>query len=211
YNAVRTVAAIARSRDSALADRLDGIADRIYESFNRRFRSPDLDYLADFVDGPAGDDWTMRPNQIFAISLPEPLLADESARRVLEAVGRSLYTSYGLRSLAPSDPAYRGDYVGDRVQRDGGYHQGPVWCWLIGPYIEAHLKINRRPEQALEFLRPLRDHLFDAGLGSISEIMEGHAPHRPRGCIAQAWSVAEAYRVWRLLLGELHRERSTCM
>ncbi len=101
--------------------------------------------------------------------------------------------------LSPSDPAYRGTYGGDQYQRDTGYHQGPVWTWLIGPFVEAHHRAYRDPEAALGFLRPFEDHLRDAGLGSVSEILEGDAPHLPRGCIAQAWGVAEILRMWRQL------------
>jgi len=118
---------------------------------------------------------------------------------VLDAVGRSLLTSYGLRSLAPSDPAYRGTYGGDQVQRDGAYHQGPVWSWLIGPYAEAIYRLTGDRDAALTVLRPVGDHLRDAGLGSVSEILEGDPPHLPRGCVAQAWGVAEVLRVWQML------------
>jgi predicted glycogen debranching enzyme len=200
YNALRTVAAIlADHEDEATAARFDALADRTREAFRTRFREPSCDHLADVIDGPDGDDWTLRPNQIFALSLPYPLLAGDEARVVLDAVGRSLLTSYGLRSLAPDDPAYRGDYGGDQVQRDGAYHQGPVWSWLLGPYAEATYRLTADRDAALAILRPLGDHLRDAGLGSVSEIFEGDPPHLPNGCVAQAWGVAEALRVWRLL------------
>jgi glycogen debranching enzyme len=151
------------------------------------------------VDGPDGDDWTLRPNQIFAVSLPYPLLEDEAARHVVDVVGRALLTSFGLRSLSPDDPRYRGSYGGDAGQRDSGYHQGPVWTWLIGAYAEAYARVYRDPATARTFLMPFIHHLQDAGLGSISEILEGDAPHLARGCVAQAWGVAEVLRVWRLL------------
>jgi glycogen debranching enzyme len=118
---------------------------------------------------------------------------------VLDAVGRSLLTSYGLRSLAQDDPAYHGDYGGDQLRRDGCYHQGPVWSWLLGPFAEATYRLTGDREAALDVLRPIGDHLRDAGLGSVSEIFEGDAPHVPNGCIAQAWGVAEVLRVWRLI------------
>ena len=108
-----------------------------------------------------------------------------------------MLTSYGLRSLSPGDPAYRGTYGGDQVQRDSAYHQGPVWTWLMGAYVIAHYRVYQDREAALALLQPFEDHLRDAGLGSISEILEGNPPHLPRGCIAQAWSVAEVLRVWR--------------
>ncbi len=129
---------------------------------------------------------TLRPNQIFAVSLPFPLLDGDDAddgRRAPSAA--SLLTPYGLRSLSPDDPAYRGDYGGDQFRRDGAYHQGPVWTWLIGAYVEAHARVHGDRAAALDLLRPFAHHLRDAGLGSISEILEGDAPapaarlHRP--------------------------------
>src|SRR5215218_10377573 len=200
YNVVRTVADFLRAGgDAAGASRFAEMADRTRASFRNRFRRPDLDYLADVVDGPDGDDWSLRPNQVFALSLPYPLLDGDEARAVLDAVGRSLLTSYGLRSLAPEDPAYRGKYGGDQVSRDGSYHQGPAWSWLLGPYAEATYRLTGDRAAALAILRPLGDHLRDAGLGSVSEIFEGDPPHLPKGCVAQAWGVAEALRIWRLL------------
>ena len=200
YNALRTVAGfVATSGDAASAARFNAMADRTRDSFRARFRRPDRDHLADVIDGPDGDDWTLRPNQVFALSLPEPLLDGDEARAVLAAVGRSLLTSFGLRSLAPDDPAYRGTYGGDQVQRDGSYHQGPVWSWLLGPYAEAQYRLTGDRDAASAVLRPIGDHLRDAGLGSVSEILEGDPPHLPKGCVAQAWGVAEVLRVWRLL------------
>ena len=108
-------------------------------------------------------------------------------------------TSLGLRSLSPDDPAYVGDYGGDPLRRDGSYHQGPVWTWLLGPYAEAYARVYGDPAAALGLLAPFEHHLQDAGLGSISEILEGDAPHLPRGCVAQAWGIAEVLRVWRHL------------
>jgi predicted glycogen debranching enzyme len=200
YNALRTVAEFHRAGgDAPAAGRYDGLAEQTRDAFRTRFRRPDLDHLADVVDGPDGDDWTMRPNQVFALSLPYPLLEGDDARMILDAVGRSLLTSFGLRSLSPDDPSYRGTYGGDQVQRDGSYHQGPVWSWLLGPYAEARYRLDGDAAAALAVLRPIGDHLRDAGLGSVSEIFEGDPPHLPRGCIAQAWGVAEVLRVLRVL------------
>jgi predicted glycogen debranching enzyme len=200
YNVLRTVADFLRAHnETATAKRYDALADRARDSFRARFRQLDRDYLADVVDGPDGDDWSLRPSQIFALSLPFPLLEGEEARKVLGAVGRSLLASYGLRSLTPDDAAYRGDYGGDQVHRDGAYHQGPVWSWLLGAYAEASYRLTGDREAALAILRPIGDHLRDAGLGSVSEIFEGDAPHLPKGCVAQAWGVAEVLRAWRLL------------
>lgn len=199
YNTLRTLAEFHHASDPQRAVSYDQRADSVREAFRERFRGSDAHWLADVVDGPSGDDWTLRPNQILALSLPFSLLEGEEARAVVEAVGQSLLTSFGLRSLDPNHPDYRGAYAGDAVQRDSGYHQGPVWTWLAGPFAEAHYRAWGDPASALAWLRPFSDHLFDAGLGSVSEILDGDAPHLPRGCIAQAWGVAETLRVWRLL------------
>ncbi len=111
-------------------------------------------------------------------------------------------TTYGLRSLSPSAPGYQGEYAGDVWRRDSAYHQGPAWAWLIGAYVEAHARVHGDPRQARQLLCPFEHHLRDAGLGTVSEIFDGDPPHLPRGCIAQAWSVAEVLRVWRKLAGE---------
>ena len=140
------------------------------------------------------------PNQIFAVSLPHSMLPWDRARKVVEKVEQRLLTPFGLRTLAPSDPRYRGSYTGSPAERDGAYHQGTVWPWLLGPFITAYIKVNGGREearrQAQAWLSPLESHLMEAGLGHVSEIFEGDAPHRPCGCIAQAWSVAEILRVY---------------
>jgi predicted glycogen debranching enzyme len=200
YNVLRILEAFLIARtDGAAAAGYGAMAERARASFHQRFWRPDAQHLADVVDGPSGDELALRPNQIFALSLPYPVLEGAQAAAVLDAVGRALLTGLGLRSLSPDDPAYHGSYTGDQVQRDGAYHQGPVWSWLIGAYVEAHFRLHRDAPAALALLQPFAHHLFDAGLGSVSEILEGDAPHLPRGCIAQAWGVAEVLRVWRLL------------
>jgi glycogen debranching enzyme len=154
--------------------------------------------LYDVVNGGPPDP-SIRPNQIFAVSLPHSMLFRDRARSVVEKVEEHLLTPFGLRSLAPSDPQYRGRYTGTPTERDGAYHQGTVWAWLLGPFITAYMKVNGGSDearrQAQAWLSPLESHLVEAGLGHISEIFEGDAPHRPSGCIAQAWSVAELLRV----------------
>jgi predicted glycogen debranching enzyme len=167
-------------------------------SFNRLFwNERGGGYLYDVVNG-GPPDASIRPNQIFAVSLPHSMLSPKRAKQVVAVVQEHLLTPYGLRSLAPSDPQYRGRYTGDGVSRDGSYHQGTVWPWLLGPFITAYMKVHGGNEaarkQAEEWLAPLKEHLSDGGLGHISEIFEGDAPHRPVGCIAQAWSVAEIRR-----------------
>jgi predicted glycogen debranching enzyme len=199
YNLLRIVAGFLVNRDPEGSADLASRADHVRSSFQARFLDDAHAGLADVVDTPNGDDWTMRPNQLFAISLPYPLVEGKTARTVLESVTRALITSFGPRSLAPHDPAYRGDYGGDQLHRDGAYHQGPVWSWLTGSLIEASLRVYGDSEMAQSMVRPFTHHVSDAGLGSISEIMEGDPPHLPRGCVAQAWSVAEVLRVWRLI------------
>jgi predicted glycogen debranching enzyme len=169
------------------------------QSFNRLFWNENLGCLYDVVNGGPPDP-SIRPNQIFAVSLPHSMLPQDRARRVVEKVEEHLLTPFGLRSLAPSDAQYHGCYTGGPAERDGAYHQGTVWPWLLGPFITAHIKVNGGSEeakrQAQAWLSPLESHLADAGLGHVSEIFEGDAPHRPCGCVAQAWSVAEILRVY---------------
>jgi predicted glycogen debranching enzyme len=150
----------------------------------------------DVLDGPNGNDPSIRPNQIFAVALPETTLTSEQQKAVVDTCARHLLTSHGLRSLAPDDPQYRGRYGGSPIDRDGSYHQGTVWAWLLGPFALAHLRVYNDPARAGQFLDPMADHLNVHGLGSISEIFDGDAPFQPRGCIAQAWSVAEVLRAW---------------
>ena len=168
-------------------------------SFNRLFWNENVGCLYDVTNG-APPDPSIRPNQIFAVSLTHSMLSPERAKSVVKKVQEHLLTPYGLRSLAPSDPQYRGRYTGNPVERDGAYHQGTVWPWLLGPFLTAYVKVNGGSEvarrQASEWLEPLREHLTDAGLGHISEIFDGDAPQSPRGCIAQAWSVAEILRAY---------------
>jgi predicted glycogen debranching enzyme len=174
-----------------------GAAERVYGSFNKRFWNPEAGCLLDIVDGEGGkDDPAIRPNQIFAISLRHPVLRQEKWKQVLEVVHRDLLTPVGLRSLAPKHPDYKANYDGDLRARDAAYHQGTVWGWLIGHYIDATLKVNPDIKAARALLLGLEHHLEHAGMGQISEIFDATEPYRPRGCIAQAWSVAEALRVF---------------
>jgi predicted glycogen debranching enzyme len=198
YNAVCTMDELAeRIGDESAKKRYSSMAALTKWSFNRLLWNEKGGYLYDVVNG-GPPDASIRPNQIFAVSLPHSMLSPERARQVVSVVEQHLLTPYGLRSLAPSDSHYRGRYTGDGVSRDGAYHQGTVWPWLMGPFITAYIKINGGSEaarrQAELWLTPLKEHLSDAGLGHISEIFEGDAPHRPVGCIAQAWSVAEILR-----------------
>lgn len=157
-------------------------------------------YCYDVLDGPEGNDPSLRPNQIFAVLLGASsdllLLTSEQQRAVVDVCGRMLLTSHGLRSLSPDHPQYQGHYGGNQRQRDGAYHQGTVWGWLLGPFALAHLRVYNNPAQARQFLEPMANHLYAHGVGSLSEIFEGDAPMAPRGCIAQAWTVAEVLRAW---------------
>jgi len=172
------------------------LAERVRANFSR-FWNEDVGYCYDVIDGPDGYDPALRPNQLFAVSLRHSPLSAEKQKSIVDVCAHRLLTSHGLRSLAPNAPGYIGHYGGDAQRRDGAYHQGTVWGWLIGPFVSAHLRVYRDPITARGFLEPFFHHLADHGLGSLSEIFDGDSPFTPRGCIAQAWSVAELLRVWR--------------
>ncbi len=187
-----------RFLDDLGAQRAGPPAARVAASFQARFWNQRAGYLNDVVDGDAAEDSSLRPNQILAVSLPYPILPRERGRQVVAAVRRDLLTPYGLRTLSPHDPRYRGQCSGDQRSRDGAYHQGTVWPWLLGPFITAYVSVSddrsKAQAKARDWLQSLWTHLRDAGLGQVSEIFDGDPPHRPRGCIAQAWSVAELLR-----------------
>lgn len=194
YNALRVMADFAR--DTGVEARLyQQEAERVRKSFER-FWNSSVGYCYDVIDGSAGDDPALRPNQLFAVSLLHSPLNQEQAQAVVEACARHLLTSHGLRSLAPFEPGYEGHYGGGRRERDGSYHQGTVWGWLIGPFVLAHLRVYRDPAAARAYLAPLLRHLRAHGVGTISEIFDGDPPFLPRGTFAQAWSVAEVLRAW---------------
>ncbi|MBI4307390.1 MAG: glycogen debranching enzyme family protein [Chloroflexi bacterium] len=171
-------------------------ADIVRESFNRRFWYGNGGYLYDVVDGEEGDDPSLRPNQLLAISLPYPVLDRHRWPPVLDAVRSQLLTPYGLRTLAPDHPRYKGRYEGDQRSRDDAYHQGTVWPWLLGAYVDALLRVQGDASAARQALQELPESLWQAGMGSLSEVFDGDPPHTARGCIAQAWSVAEVLRAW---------------
>jgi predicted glycogen debranching enzyme len=199
YNALRAMQDLARRYGYAAdGQRYGEIADRAQNSFPQLFWNEAARCLYDVIDGDARDA-SMRPNQIFAVSLFHKMLPPEKARAVVDAVARQLLTPYGLRTLAPGDPRYRGRYEGDPASRDSAYHQGTVWPWLLGPFIDAYLYVHdRSPEaqaQARQWLAELLRYAGDEGVGQIPEVFDGDAPQRPGGCIAQAWSVAELLRI----------------
>jgi predicted glycogen debranching enzyme len=182
-------------RGSDEARRIGALSARVRRSFNERFWYEDGGYLHDVVDGPTGDSIECRPNQLLAISLPNPVLDRERWARVLEVVQQRLVTPVGLRSLAPGSHNYASKYYGDIRARDAAYHQGTVWAWLVGPWIDAWLKAHPDDKAgARRYLDGLLDHLSEFGVGTIAEIFDAEPPYTPRGCIAQAWSVAEELR-----------------
>jgi predicted glycogen debranching enzyme len=199
YNALCIMTRFAGILDQPTTE-YETLAQKTITGFQRYWHQ-DKGYCYDVLDTPDGNDAALRPNQIFAVAFPtlnrdrhHCLLSPQQQRQVVDICAQQLLTSYGLRSLSPNDPQYQGVYGGDVLQRDGAYHQGTVWGWLIGPFVQAHLQVYQNPQLAREFLQPFRDHLFDHGMGSLSEIFDGDAPIQPRGCIAQAWTVAEVLR-----------------
>jgi predicted glycogen debranching enzyme len=200
YNALRLLADWLREEGDPAAPALDDDADRARESFNARFWYAEGAYLYDVVDGEQGDDPACRPNQIFAMSLDHPVLARERWLPVFEVVRSRLLTPVGLRSLAPGHRDYKPQYYGDLRARDAAYHQGTVWGWLAGPFVDAWLKLypDDRAGARRACLEGFAEHLADGGVGTLSEIFDAEAPFTPRGCAAQAWSVAEVLRAWLL-------------
>src|SRR3984957_14966860 len=201
HNALRVMAHLAWVfGDAAACVRYTGLADRARERFLEVFWNNTSGCLYDVIADDGVPDASIRPNQIFAVSLPHPLVTGEQATQVVDVVEWELLTPYGLRTLSPRDPNYRGRYEGDARSRDGAYHQGTVWPWLLGPFLTSYVKVHEGAEEARRradhFLDPLRAHLLDAGLGQISEVFDGDAPQRPGGCFAQAWSVAEVLRTY---------------
>jgi predicted glycogen debranching enzyme len=197
YNALTAMVRFARRLGEAEAA-YQAAADRAGRGFGR-FWNQVTGCCYDVLDGPEGHDPALRPNQIFTVSLPDSPLSREQQRAVVDVCGRHLLTPYGLRSLSPDDPRYEGHYGGDIMARDRAYHQGTVWGWLLGPYCLAHYRVYGDQEQALALLLTMAEHLDEAGLGSLSEIFDGDDPFTPRGCFAQAWSVAETLRAWQVL------------
>jgi predicted glycogen debranching enzyme len=198
YNALSLLARWVREEEGAEAAR--PIADRAAHaraSFNARFWYEEGGYLYDIVDGENGDDSSCRPNQVFAISLDHPVLDAARWGPVLEVVKERLLTPFGLRTLAPGSPDYRPKYSGDLRARDAAYHQGTVWPWLIGPFVDAWIKVHRGDRAGAHSLLAGFEQALGTGcIGTLSEIHDAEEPYTPRGCIAQAWSVAEVLRAW---------------
>jgi predicted glycogen debranching enzyme len=198
YNALRLLEGWLREEQGEeTAKPIAEFARRVQESFNHRFWYAAGNYLYDVVDGDQGDDIRCRPNQLLAFSLPYPVLEKKYWEPVLETVRARLLTPVGLRTLSPDSPDYKAKYFGDLRARDAAYHQGTVWAWLIGPFIDAWLKVHPKDRAgARKFLEGFIPHLDEGCIGSINEIFDAETPFIPRGCIAQAWSVAEVLRCW---------------
>src|SRR5262249_10168717 len=198
YNTLRIMEDLAaRFDDEERRKKYSNLASLASWTFNRVFWNKEARCLYDVVNG-ASPDGSIRPNQIFAVSLHHSMLSPEYARAVVETVERELLTPVGLRTLNRADSRYRPTYDGNQYSRDSAYHQGTVWPWLLGPFVSAYVRVNggsaRARARGRELLRGVEEHLSVAGLGQISEIFDADAPHHPRGCFAQAWSVGEILR-----------------
>ncbi len=199
FNALKIMETVARlAVHFARADELSTLAVKVQAAFCARFWNPDAGCLFDVIADDGYGDASIRPNQIIALGLPFGMLGDSKARSVVNVVRNKLLTPMGLRTLAPGSPGYQGRYMGDQNARDHAYHQGTAWPWLMGPFVSGYVKTMGGNAQARadawEYLKPFAAHLTQAGLGSISEIADGDSPNTPRGCFAQAWSVAEVLR-----------------
>ena len=200
-NAAAAMARFARAtgRDAAW---YEGLAKRARTGF-ARFWNSEKQFCFDVIDSPEspdGKDPALRPNQIFAVSLPETALTREQQRAVVDVCARELLTSFGLRSLGRAEAGYRGRYAGSPEERDGAYHQGTVWGWLLGPFALAHLRVYGNDREAMSFLEPMFGQIQALGLGTAGEIFDGDPPFTPNGCIAQAWTVGETLRAWRAII-----------
>ena len=207
YIALLTLAELAEVAGEP-GERYRQMAERVRTGF-QRFWNEAAGYCFDVLDGPAGDDASLRPNQIFAVSLPASPLTPEQQRAVVDVCARQLLTSHGLRSLAPGHPDYQGHYGGSPRERDAAYHQGTVWAWLLGPFALAYARVYGDPARAADFLAPMQHHLRAACLGTASEIFDADPPFAARGCFAQAWSVAEFLRAWLELTSRNESTNST--
>jgi predicted glycogen debranching enzyme len=194
YRALRVMSRLSRRLGRPSTD-FDRAAAQVRQSFDR-FWNAEAGWCFDVLDGPDGDDPALRPNQLFAVALESDLLDGVRAAGIVDVCARHLLTPLGLRTLAPFEGEYAPTFGGDRRTRDGAYHQGTVWPWLLGPFITAHLRVHRDPAAGRRLLQPLVEHLTDHGVGSLSEVADGDPPHTPGGCPFQAWSVAEALRAW---------------
>jgi glycogen debranching enzyme len=193
-NALETLAAIARKVGQPSLE-FQGMARRARDNFER-FWNPERRCCFDVLDGPAGNDAAVRPNQIFAVSLPVSGLTAVQQRAVVDSCAQNLLTPFGLRSLAPGEANYSREFIGNEAERAAAYHEGTVWAWLLGPFALAHFRVYRDVGAALKLFEVIPQHMKEAGLGTISEVFDAEAPFAARGCPAQAWSVGEILRAW---------------
>ena len=198
HNALRCMAEFCDRLHQPKSDYLD-LAKFCADSFPK-FWNASAGYCYDVIDGPNGSDSSLRPNQLFAVSLfYAPPLSKLQQKAIVDTCAQQLLTAHGLRSLSQSHPDYIGKYGGDRVKRDGAYHQGTTWSWLIGPFVQAHLKVYGDTAAAHQFLQPLINQIHSGCVGTLSEIFDGDPPFMPRGAFAQAWSVAEVLRLHQII------------
>jgi predicted glycogen debranching enzyme len=196
YNALKIFAEILRLNNQKNdADVIDLSAAKAKESFNQKFWNAEGNYLYDVIDENGNSNSELRPNQLFTISLPFSMIGDEKAKTVLKIIEEKLYTPVGLRSLPMEDAHYIHHYVGDQWHRDSSYHEGTIWSWLLGPYVDALMKVSGERLKAKTVIDTFKYHLNEACIGQVSEIFDADAPYHPRGCVAQAWGVAEVLRV----------------
>jgi len=203
YNTLRTMEHFAKKIGANhLADNYHKMANKTAESFNKKFWNQKLGCLFDVLEPTGGLDASMRPNQVFAVSLEFTMLGQEKSRKVVDALNRELVTPYGLRTLSLDDPKFIGKCIGDRRSRDKAYHNGTIWPWLLGPYITAYLKVNEYSQQAKKYalenlVVPLLSiGIHQGGLGTVNEIYDCDPPNDPHGCISQAWSIGEPLRAY---------------
>jgi predicted glycogen debranching enzyme len=198
YNALKIFESILlMNGETEASENIHDKAEQAKKSFSEKYWYTEGKYLYDNIDESGKPDSSLRPNQVFALSLPFHLIEGKMAEAVLNIVRSKLYTPAGLRSLSPDDPNYKGNYGGNTLLRDAAYHQGTVWSWLLGPFVEAGMKTlgDQFKAEALAIIQRFTYHLNEGCIGTISEIFDGDAPHHPRGCVAQAWGVAEILRV----------------
>ena len=206
YNALCLLAEFYLDRDIDISDKYKFMAENARRSFRRTFWNTETGYLNDCILPDDTVDTALRPNQIFAVSLPFSLLTELQQKTVVDVVRWNLLTPFGLRTLNAQDSRYKGQCIGPQPVRDEAYHQGTVWAYLMGPFIEAYLRVNKfskkSKKEAVEFIEPLLSHITSDGcLGSVAEIFDGDPPHHPRGCPAQAWSIAELIRTYKMIYG----------
>jgi predicted glycogen debranching enzyme len=200
-NALETIAQFAHQMNQP-TDKYERLSTQAKSNF-QKFWNEERNSCFDVIDIPgagpgknSGKDPALRPNQILTVCLPVSPLRKDQQKSVVDICAQQLLTSHGLRSLAPGESSYQGHYGGDQRSRDGAYHQGTVWGWLVGPFALAHYRVYGDRDAALRYLEPLGSHICALGLGTLAEIFDGDPPHSPRGCIAQAWTVGEILRSW---------------